>query len=95
MSKPLDFKLYDVKDGQMVIQTFSFANWHLGEIEKAIKDSDEGSVISCLWDFMKRIKIDKQYLQYMEAHGMPPKEWIDPLPKMIMDNEGNLVRDKE
>ena len=95
MTKPLDFKLYDVKDGQIVVQTFSFANWHLGEIEKTIKDSDEGSVISCLWDFMKRIKIDKQYLQYMETHGMPPKEWIDPLPKMIMDNEGNLVRDKK
>ena len=95
MNKPLDFKLHDVKDGQIVVQTFSFAHWHLGEIEKAIKDSDESNVISCLWDFMKRIKIDKQYLQYMEAHGMPPKEWIDPLPKMIMDNKGNLVRDKK
>ena len=44
---------------------------------------------------MKRIKIDKQYLQYMEAHGMPPKEWIDPLPKMIIDNKGHLIRDKK
>ena len=92
MGKSLEYELHDIKDGQKVVKIFSFASWHRGELEESIKKAGKGSAIACLWEFVKDIKIDDQYLQYMTAHGRPPKEWIDPLPKMIFDNKGYLTK---
>jgi len=95
MSKPLEYDLHDVKDGKIVVQTFSFGNWHRGEIEKGIKDAGRGSVLACVWEFMKDIKIDEQYLQYMASHGKAPKEWVGQLPKMILTDKGYLIKEKD
>tara|TARA_R100001244_G_scaffold96424_1_gene72151 strand:+ start:582 stop:857 length:276 start_codon:yes stop_codon:yes gene_type:complete len=88
----LDFEIHSIKDNKVEVQTYGFGTWHLNELEKALK-KDKTGIISCLWDFMKRIEVNEQYLQYMTARGMPPKEWVGILPKMTLTEEGFLVKE--
>ena len=92
--KQLEYELHDVKNGKVTVQTFSFTTWHLNQIEEVIKQKNDG-VTACMWQFMKLIKVDEQYLQYMAAMDGPPKEWIGLLPEFTLNNEGYFHQVKE
>ena len=92
--KHLEYKIHDVKDSKITVTTFSFGSWHLNEVKEALK-KDKTRIIACLWDFMERIEIDKQYLQYMGSRGFPPKEWVGRLPKMNLTEDGFLIKEEK